>query len=244
MHPLASIASLNPSSRALWIRFNRSLPSFHSCFPSLYRLLIPLIWSQSVSANFRKGQIQKMMFAKRTLFVLLYFLFLFFENLPGALFLSSSSSASLISSSSSTGQASALLSSSQSEPSSFSPSLRTFHSNLDCDRTFYSRPGGDKNGSFTAPIIENNEQRFSRQCLYTFVAAENERVQVTFNAFNLRGAHPECNHEYLDLYAEVEEPNQDLITTPFGGRYCGRYAFLHSIQSASYHLNTHHMTFK
>lgn len=31
-----------------------------------------------------------------------------------------------------------------------------------------------------------------------------------------------CNHEYLDLYTEVEDLNQDLITTPFGGRYCGR----------------------
>lgn len=31
-----------------------------------------------------------------------------------------------------------------------------------------------------------------------------------------------CSHEYLDLYAELEEPNQKLITTAFGGRYCGR----------------------
>ena len=24
------------------------------------------------------------------------------------------------------------------------------------------------------------------------------------------------------MYTELEEPGQDLITTPFGGRYCGR----------------------
>jgi hypothetical protein len=26
----------------------------------------------------------------------------------------------------------------------------------------------------------------------------------------------------VDLYTELEEPSQDLIKTPFGGRYCGR----------------------
>jgi len=31
-----------------------------------------------------------------------------------------------------------------------------------------------------------------------------------------------CNHEYLDLYTELEDVSQDLIMTPFGGRYCGR----------------------
>lgn len=87
---------------------------------------------------------------------------------------------------------------------------------------FVSTPDGLKNGTFVSPVIENNNDHHSRQCIYTFVAAENERVQVTFTSFNLRGAHPECNHEYLDIYTEMEDINQDLINTPFGGRYCGR----------------------
>lgn len=60
-----------------------------------------------------------------------------------------------------------------------------------CDRMFVSNSDGPKNGSFTAPVIENNNEHHSRQCIYTFIASENERVQVTFGSFNLRGAHPE-----------------------------------------------------
>jgi len=55
---------------------------------------------------------------------------------------------------------------------------------------FVSSSDGPKNGSFTSPVIENNENH-SRQCIYTFIAGENERVQLTFTSFNLRGAHPE-----------------------------------------------------
>ncbi|KAI1301505.1 Cubilin [Halotydeus destructor] len=91
----------------------------------------------------------------------------------------------------------------------------------ECDLTFISAPESSKNGSFNSPIL-TNEQRHSRQCIYTFHAAENERVQVTFTKFNLRGTQPECIHEYVDIYTELDEPNQELITSPFGGRYCGR----------------------
>lgn len=59
-----------------------------------------------------------------------------------------------------------------------------------CDRMFSSKPGTAKNGSFTSPSFQNNANH-SRQCIYTFEAAENERVEVTFTSFNLRGAHPE-----------------------------------------------------
>ncbi len=55
---------------------------------------------------------------------------------------------------------------------------------------FISNPDGLKNGSFTSPTIEN-EQRHSRQCIFTFIAAENERVQISFSLFNLRGSTPE-----------------------------------------------------
>lgn len=60
----------------------------------------------------------------------------------------------------------------------------------ECDRVFVSNSDGPKNGSFTSPVIENKEHH-SRQCIYTFIASENERVQVTFSSFNLKGVHPE-----------------------------------------------------
>ena len=59
-----------------------------------------------------------------------------------------------------------------------------------CDRMFASSPGSAKNGSITSPSFQNSANH-SRQCIYTFHAAENERVEVTFTSFNLRGAHPE-----------------------------------------------------
>ncbi|GIY50573.1 cubilin [Caerostris extrusa] len=31
-----------------------------------------------------------------------------------------------------------------------------------------------------------------------------------------------CNHEYIDLYMEIDDPSVELIRTPFGGRICGR----------------------
>ncbi|XP_035216959.1 cubilin-like, partial [Stegodyphus dumicola] len=90
-----------------------------------------------------------------------------------------------------------------------------------CDRMFISNPDGPKNGTFSAPEL-TIPKNHSRQCIYTFIASENERVQVTFMSFNLRGAIPECNHEYIDLYTEIEDASMELIRTPFGGRYCGR----------------------
>ncbi|CAG2104253.1 unnamed protein product [Medioppia subpectinata] len=90
-----------------------------------------------------------------------------------------------------------------------------------CDRMFISNPDGLKNGTFRSPHM-TNEQKHSRQCIYTFIAAENERIQISFSLFDLRGSTPDCSGEYVDLYTELEEPSQDLITTPFGGRYCGR----------------------
>ncbi|XP_022253784.1 cubilin-like isoform X3 [Limulus polyphemus] len=90
-----------------------------------------------------------------------------------------------------------------------------------CDRMFISNAVGRKNGTFEAPLIFN-PMNHSRQCIFTFIAAEDERVRVTFNKFNLRDSPPECNNEFVDLYTEIDDPLIDLIKTPFGGRYCGR----------------------
>ncbi|XP_028968828.1 cubilin-like [Galendromus occidentalis] len=109
-----------------------------------------------------------------------------------------------------------------------------------CDRMFISTPEGARNGTFSAPHMDiaprksgsPNRRESStggagnrspvRQCLYTFIAQPGERVDVTFTTFRVRGTPPECNHEYLDIYSEVQDPAADLIESPFGGRFCGR----------------------
>ncbi|XP_063987836.1 cubilin-like isoform X3 [Diachasmimorpha longicaudata] len=90
-----------------------------------------------------------------------------------------------------------------------------------CDQTFVSIPGGSQNGTFHAPALINPEGE-SQQCVYTFLAAPHQRVEVVFTSFGLRGTPPECFHEYMDVYTEIRSDNATkLIETPFGGRYCG-----------------------
>lgn len=60
----------------------------------------------------------------------------------------------------------------------------------ECDQTFVSRIGGPQNGTFSAPLL-HNQQNDSRQCLYTFLAGPGQRVEVVFKSFNLRGNPPE-----------------------------------------------------
>ncbi|XP_063987835.1 tolloid-like protein 2 isoform X2 [Diachasmimorpha longicaudata] len=99
-----------------------------------------------------------------------------------------------------------------------------------CDQTFVSIPGGSQNGTFHAPALINPEGE-SQQCVYTFLAAPHQRVEVVFTSFGLRGTPPDgaavgelpaCFHEYMDVYTEIRSDNATkLIETPFGGRYCG-----------------------
>ncbi|KAJ8719182.1 hypothetical protein PYW07_016738 [Mythimna separata] len=98
-----------------------------------------------------------------------------------------------------------------------------------CDRTFVSR-GGASNGSFHAPELLNPNNH-TRQCLYTFLAAPGQRVQVEFRTFDLRGKPPDgaavgelpaCNHESMDIYSEMASLEAgELVNSAFGGRYCG-----------------------
>ncbi|XP_071744912.1 LOW QUALITY PROTEIN: cubilin [Lepeophtheirus salmonis] len=89
---------------------------------------------------------------------------------------------------------------------------------------------GSKNGTFRAPNFLNPEEHVT-QCTYTFQAAENERVEIEFDEFDLDGTPPDgaqpgslasCYHEHLDLFTEALHLNVSLIETPFGGRYCGK----------------------
>lgn len=83
-----------------------------------------------------------------------------------------------------------------------------------CDRMFSSKPGTAKNGSFTSPSFQNNANH-SRQCIYTFQAAENERVEVTFTSFNLRGAHPEYVSNTKNTPKRGERKKENKKTCPF-----------------------------
>eukprot|EP00090_Calanus_glacialis_P014380 TRINITY_DN23170_c0_g1_i1.p1 TRINITY_DN23170_c0_g1~~TRINITY_DN23170_c0_g1_i1.p1 ORF type:complete len:870 (-),score=100.53 TRINITY_DN23170_c0_g1_i1:1263-3872(-) len=94
-----------------------------------------------------------------------------------------------------------------------------------CDQNFISTTNiKSKNGSFHAPTFLNPEGHV-RQCTFNFRALPNERVQIHFEEFNLQGTPPECFHEHLDIFTEIEKPDtQPLIETPFGGRFCGQNA--------------------
>ncbi|OQR78514.1 cubilin-like [Tropilaelaps mercedesae] len=111
---------------------------------------------------------------------------------------------------------------------------------------FISTPEGARNGTFSAPHMDivnsgptipananggssvtggggpGGLSSRARQCIYTFIAQPGERVDVTFTTFRVRGSPPECNHEYIDIYSEVQDPSAELISSPFGGRFCGR----------------------
>ncbi|CAG7826262.1 unnamed protein product, partial [Allacma fusca] len=91
-----------------------------------------------------------------------------------------------------------------------------------CDRLYLSGTDGVYNGSFESPVLVA-EEGHSLQCIYMFVARPNERVEIIFTHFNVRGTPPECVHEWIDLWTEVEDTDvSDLISTPFAGRYCGK----------------------
>ncbi|XP_046913472.2 uncharacterized protein LOC124494340 isoform X1 [Dermatophagoides farinae] len=80
---------------------------------------------------------------------------------------------------------------------------------------------GDQSSSVNPLLGSNNESnRYTRQCIYTFIAGPYERVRVSFTKFSLRSELPECLDEYVDVYAELKNPDSDLLSTPFGGRYC------------------------
>uniref|UniRef100_A0A915KEG8 CUB domain-containing protein n=1 Tax=Romanomermis culicivorax TaxID=13658 RepID=A0A915KEG8_ROMCU len=67
----------------------------------------------------------------------------------------------------------------------------------------------------------NFPQRYppNLECVYTFVAKPNNRIEMTFQEFDLETSIPRCEH-YLDLYAEVEG-TFDFLTEKLSGRFCG-----------------------
>uniref|UniRef100_A0A0N5B9P2 CUB domain-containing protein n=1 Tax=Strongyloides papillosus TaxID=174720 RepID=A0A0N5B9P2_STREA len=62
------------------------------------------------------------------------------------------------------------------------------------------------------------------QCIYTFVARKGQRVKLEFTDFQLAGTVDNCEVEYVDIYSELKDPNEDLLSVEVGGRYCGTVA--------------------
>ena len=60
----------------------------------------------------------------------------------------------------------------------------------ECDRLYLSGADGVYNGTFESPNLVP-EDGHSLQCIYTFVARPNERVEIIFTHFNVRGTPPE-----------------------------------------------------
>ena len=105
----------------------------------------------------------------------------------------------------------------------FFPVIDDIFSVSACDQSFTSTSDfGSKNGTFIAPTFLNPQQHV-QQCTFSFVGLPSERVVLEFEEFDLQGTPPECFHEYLDLFTEIQKPkDKSLIETPFGGRYCGK----------------------
>ncbi|KAK0424700.1 hypothetical protein QR680_008799 [Steinernema hermaphroditum] len=69
-----------------------------------------------------------------------------------------------------------------------------------------------------------NEPATNIQCIYTFVAGQKQRVKLEFDSFELAGTADNCELEYVDIYSELQNPSDDLLSAQLGGRYCGTVA--------------------
>uniref|UniRef100_A0A8R1DXR6 CUB domain-containing protein n=1 Tax=Caenorhabditis japonica TaxID=281687 RepID=A0A8R1DXR6_CAEJA len=68
------------------------------------------------------------------------------------------------------------------------------------------------------------ELRYNLQCVYTFVAGPRQRVILEFDHFLLSGSSENCDIEYIDIYSEIENVDEDILSSTLGGRYCGTVA--------------------
>lgn len=96
------------------------------------------------------------------------------------------------------------------------------HAEVDaaCSKLFQST--GEPNqavGRFEAPsrvgskvleLRQGSRKNVTRptMCLYKFVAGPGEQVALRFSSFWLRGDQPECNREYVDVYANLHDGDQ------------------------------------
>ncbi|VDM95244.1 unnamed protein product [Thelazia callipaeda] len=104
----------------------------------------------------------------------------------------------------------------------------SYEDSIECDHIFDS---STVEGEFQLPMLPAPSTRSeyisrpdgpkSMQCIYTFVAGPRQRVKLNFDQFLLAGTTDNCETEYVDIYSELENPDDDLLSASFGGRYCG-----------------------
>lgn len=89
-----------------------------------------------------------------------------------------------------------------------------------CDVTISARNGAARNATFASPNYPNKYPN-NVHCLYKFIGRENQRVRIRFASFALQGRYPLCENDYLDVYAQLREENEDLLDAKLTGRFCG-----------------------
>jgi len=92
-----------------------------------------------------------------------------------------------------------------------------------CNQTFQSPVSGIKQGTFVAPQFdkENNLTEHSHSCVFLFIGQPGEQVSISFNSFKLRSSPPDCKHEYVDFYTELNDQDLDLKNASLSSRNCG-----------------------
>ncbi|XP_062617023.1 cubilin-like isoform X1 [Saccostrea cucullata] len=59
-------------------------------------------------------------------------------------------------------------------------------------------------------------------CMYYFIGLRNERVELNITDFQLQGVYPQCQFDYLDIYAQMTTTESEAqISSPLLGRFCG-----------------------
>ncbi|XP_022288968.1 dorsal-ventral patterning tolloid-like protein 1 isoform X4 [Crassostrea virginica] len=92
--------------------------------------------------------------------------------------------------------------------------------NRDC-RHFFNSTTANKSGTFNStswpglyPLNSN--------CRYYFVGLHSERVELNITDFQLQGVYPQCQFDYLDIYADLSSLDPEAqISSPLLGRFCG-----------------------
>lgn len=92
---------------------------------------------------------------------------------------------------------------------------------LGCEiSTISHHEDSQRNGSLHSPNWPNLYPN-SICHIYKFTGRETERVKLNFTSFNVQGIPPMCNHDYLDIYAELQSDSDSLLDASLTGRFCG-----------------------
>lgn len=92
--------------------------------------------------------------------------------------------------------------------------------NRDC-KHFFNSTTANKSGTFNSSSWPGLYP-LNSHCMYYFVGLQNERVELNITDFQLQGVYPQCQFDYLDIYADLLtlEPEAQ-ISSRLLGRFCG-----------------------